>query len=217
MWADKVVFWFAFGHRAPGGWFSVYDPYDIPVFFAMLTLVPGLIYFTVQGETSFYPRLKDFLKTLREGTYQKIQEKKYAMIRVMNTSLYELALLQGITTTVAILLAPAIASGLFGGAASVQVLRLTLAAVFFHAVFLSLMILLFYFQLFPQALVSVFTFFAVNLLASIALVRFGLSGLAGASYLAGAMAGSAVATSLLGPLAARIDRIIFMRSAKGLS
>jgi uncharacterized membrane protein len=215
MWADKVVFWFAFGRRVPGAWFSIYDPFDIPVFFAMLTLIPSLIYFTVQGETSFYPRLRDFLVSLREGTYQRIQEKKYQMIRVMNTGLYELALLQGISTIVAVLLAPAISSGLFGGGVSVPILRLTLIAVFFHAVFLCLMILLFYFQLFPQALLSVSAFFIVNLAASLALARFRLESLVGGSYMAGGIAGCAVAISLLGPFAARIDRIIFMRSAKG--
>jgi uncharacterized membrane protein len=215
MWADKVVFWFVFGRRAPGGWMSIYDPFDIPVFFSMLTLIPGLIYFTVQGETSFYPRLSDFLVSLREGTYHRIQEKKYTMIRVMNAGLYELALLQGITTAVAVLLAPAIASGLFGGGVDIRVLRLTLVAVFFHAVFLGLMIFLFYFQLFAQAFFSVFAFFSVNLVSSLILAHFGLEGLAGSSYMAGAAAGCAVAASLLGPFAARIDRIIFMRSAKG--
>ncbi len=213
-WVDKVVFWLAFGTRVPGGWLSIFDPYDAPVFFAVLTLIPALIYFTIEAETTFYPRLRDFLKNLTTGPYKKIQEKKYAMIRSMNSGLREQALLQGISTAVGLLLAPIIAARVLGGQASVPILRLTLGAVFFHSLFLTLMIFLFYLELYARAFAATLAFFAVNLLASLLLALTGASGLAGASYLAGGIAGCIVAGILLSRSASRIDRTLFSRAAR---
>jgi uncharacterized membrane protein len=214
-WIDKVVFWFAFGARVTGGWLAVFDRYDIPVFFAILTLIPALIFFTVETETSFYPRLREFLKSLNGGTYQKIQEKKYAMIRVMNSGLRGQILLQGICTAVALLLAPVIGQEVFGGGVNIPILRLTLAAVFFHSLFLSLIIFLFYFELYARAFASTLAFFAVNLIASLCIAFAGSGDLAGVSYLAGGIGGCIVAGALLARSASRMDKLIFAKSARG--
>jgi polysaccharide biosynthesis protein PelG len=212
-WADKVVFWFTFGSRVPGGWLSVYDPYDVPVFFTILTLIPSLVYFTVETETSFYPRLREFLFTLGRGTYHEIQEKKYAMIRTMWGGLREQTVVQGIASAALLILAPIVVPALFGPGVSIPAVRLTLAAVFFHAAFLSLMIFLFYFELYPAAFIAALTFFLVNLGGSAATALAGARGLAGLSYLAGGAAGTAVALAYLMTSVPRVDRILLARSA----
>ena len=165
-WADKVVVWFAFGQGVEGSWFRVFDPYDMPTFFAILTMIPGLLFFTIETETSFYPRLRQFLRCLSTDPWQGIQEKKRAMIASLGAGLREQSLLQLICTAVLILLAPAVGRALFGPSVSIPVLRLTLAAVFFHSLFLSLMIFLFYLELYGRAALAALVFFAVNLGAS---------------------------------------------------
>src|SRR5208337_2467504 len=97
-WADKVVFWFAFGKRIGASGFRVFDSYDIPIFFAILTLIPSLIYFTIETETSFYPRLREFLRCVNSEPFQKIQEKKYAMIRSLGAGLRGQGVLQAIVS-----------------------------------------------------------------------------------------------------------------------
>ncbi len=212
-WADKLVFWFAFGRRVDGSWFRVFDPYDVPIFFAILTLIPGLLYFTIETETSFYPRLREFLRGISSEPWQRIQEKKQAMIRSLSAGLREQSLLQLICSAALILVAPIVGKALFGPSVSIPALRITLAAVFFHSLFLSLMIFLFYFELYGRALLSTFVFFGVNLAASAATAWLGATELLGLSYLIGGAAGCLAAALLLSRSIKRIDRTLFIRAA----
>jgi uncharacterized membrane protein len=214
-WADKVVFWFALGSRIRGSWLRVFDPYDVPIFFSILTLIPGLIYFTIETETSFYPRLREFLRCIASETFQKIQEKKYSMIRGLGAGLRGQAALQGSVSAVLILAAPTLGPALFGPGINVASLRMTLAAVFFHALFLTLLIFLFYLELYGRAAVSTLVFFLVNLSASIGIALMGDVRLLGTSYLVGGVLGSVVAGVFLLRALRRFDHILFIRASRG--
>jgi uncharacterized membrane protein len=213
-WADKVVFWFAFGKRIGGSWFRMFDPYDIPIFFAILTLIPSLIYFTIETETSFYPRLREFLRCVNSEPFQKIQEKKYVMIRSLGTGLRDQGVLQAIVSLVLILTAPMLGPALFGQGINVSALQLTLGAVFFHSLFLSLVIFLFYLEMYGKAAVSTLVFFGVNLGASMAIAFMGNTRLLGTSYLAGGIAGDVVAAVFLVRSLKRFDQILFIRASR---
>lgn len=212
-WADKVVAWFVSGTPVEGSWFRVHDPYDIPTFFAILTMIPGLLYFTIETETSFYPRLRQFLRCLSTGTWQAIQERKRSMARSLWAGLREQSLLQLICTVVLIVLAPQVGGALFGPTLRIPVLRITLAAVFFHSLFLSLMIFLFYLELYGRASLAALVFFVVNLASSLVLGWIGGPDLLGASYLAGGAAGSLAAAIFLSRSLRTIDRTLFIRSS----
>jgi uncharacterized membrane protein len=213
-WADKVVFWFAFGVRIQGSWFRVFDSYDIPIFFAILTLIPSLIYFTIETETAFYPRLREFLRCVSSESWQKIQERKYSMIRSLGAGLRGQGVLQGIVSIVLILMAPDLGAALFGAGVNVPALRITLGAVFFHSLFLSLLIFLFYLEMYGQASLSTLVFFAVNLAVSIVIALTADQHLLGTSYLAGGVAGSACAGFFLGRALKRFDQILFIRASR---
>jgi uncharacterized membrane protein len=213
-WADKVVFWFALGARVRGTWLRVFDPYDLPIFFSILTLIPGLIYFTIETETAFYPRLREFLRSVSSDTYQRIQEKKYTMIRSLGAGLRGQAALQGIVSVVLILAASTLGPALFGPGINVPALRATLAAVFFHALFLSLLIFLFYLELYGHAAVSTLVFFFVNLAASVLTARLGDLRLLGAGYLFGGLSGSVMAGIFLIRALRRFDHILFIRASR---
>jgi polysaccharide biosynthesis protein PelG len=212
-WAEKVVFWFVFGTRVPGSWMRVFDPYDVPIFLAILTLIPGLVYFTIETETAFYPRLREFLRAVGADSWQRIQEKKSAMIRSLVVGLREQCLLQGIVSATLILLAPMISQAIFGPGVSAVTLRLTLAAVYLHSVFLGLMVFLFYFELYDRAFLSTLAFFAVNLAVSLPMALMGDTRLLGLSYIAGGAAGCAVAGAFLSRSIRTIDRTIFIRAS----
>lgn len=212
-WADKIVFWFTLGKRMAGSWFRVFDPYDVPIFFAILTMIPGLIFFTIETETSFYPRLRRFLRCLGKESWTGIIRSKQMMLRTMSAGLREQSILQAICSVTLIILAPAIGHALFGDSVDASALRLTLGAVFFHALFLTLMIFLFYFELYVQTVAAVLVFFAVNVTASLAIGMMGATRFLGLSYLAGGVAGSVVAGVLLSLSARRIDRTLFARAA----
>jgi uncharacterized membrane protein len=213
-WADKVVFWFAFGTRIEGSWFRVFDSYDIPIFFAILTLIPSLIYFTIETETAFYPRLREFLRCVSFEPWQKIQERKYAMIRSLGAGLRGQSVLQGIVSIVLILVAPVLGPAFFGQGVNVPALRITLGAVFFHSLFLSLLIFLFYLEMYGRAALSTLVFFAINMAASMGIALAADSHLLGLSYLAGGITGSLCAGIFLVRALKRFDQILFIRASR---
>ena len=213
-WVDKVVFWFAMGSGVRGTWLRVFDPYDLPIFFSILTLIPGLIYFTIETETAFYPRLREIHRSVASDTFQRIQEKKYAMIRSLGAGLRGQAALQGIISVVLVLAAPTLGPAIFGPGINIPALRATLAAVFFHALFLSLLIFLFYLELYGRAAVSTLVFFVVNLAASVAIAQIGDLRLLGLSYLLGGALGSAAAGLFLARALRRFDHILFIRASR---
>ncbi len=94
-------------------------------------------------------------------------------------------------------------------------LRVTLAAVFFHSLFLSLEIFLFYLELYGRASLAALVFFAVNLGASVAVGRIGGPDLLGASYLVGGAVGSLAAAIFLSRALRTIDRTLFIRASGG--
>jgi uncharacterized membrane protein len=212
-WADKILFWLTLGKQVEGTWFRVFDTYDVPIFFAILTMIPGLVFFTIETETSFYPRLRQFLRCIGKETWTGIIRSKQKMIRTMNAGIREQSILQGICSLTLIILAPVIGRVLFGNSVDVSALRLTLAAVFFHALFLTLMIFLFYFELYAQSVAAVLVFFCVNAAASLGIGMLGGARFLGLSYLVGGIAGSAVAGVLLSLSVRRIDRTLFARAA----
>jgi uncharacterized membrane protein len=122
--------------------------------------------------------------------------------------------LQGIVSVVLILAASTLGPAIFGPGINVTALRATLAAVFFHALFLSLLVFLFYLELYGRAAVSTLVFFAVNLAASIAIVRIADMRLLGISYLLGGALGSAMAGFFLVRALRRFDHILFIRASR---
>jgi len=214
-WADKVVFWFAFGARVPGSWMRTFDPYDVPIFFSILTLIPGLIYFTIETETAFYPRLREFLRCIASEPYQKIQERKYAMIRSLGQAMRGQGLLQLIVSVTLILAAPVMGPALFGAGINVPALRITLGAAFFHSLFLSLMIFLFYLEHYGRAAAATLVFFATNCAASICIAAIGDTRLLGMSYLIGGILGSITAGIFLVRALRHFDHTMFIRASRG--
>ncbi len=210
IWIDKIVFWIAFGTPVPGSFIRLFDAYDIPVYLANLTMIPGLIYFIVAAETNFYVRLKNFLLSLSHGRYDAILEQKVRLQAEMRTCLTEQSLFQGVLTVFLLLAAPALTAALFQNAVDSSILRVTLTAVFFHLLFLTALTLLFYLEMYAQAFLASLVFFCLNLALSVLTARFG-GGLFGLSYLISGCAASLTAILYLRLALGRIDRLIYAR------
>ena len=104
IWVDKFIFWF---HPVTGS--QVIGPlraslvYDLPVFMAYLSIIPGMAVFLVRMETDFVEYYDKFYEAVREGgTLNHIQEMKDEMVRVAREGLYDIVKIQGITTIVVI-------------------------------------------------------------------------------------------------------------------
>jgi uncharacterized membrane protein len=208
IWVDKIVVWFTAGQPYPGTFIRTFEPYDIPVFFASLALIPGMVYFMVTAETQFFVRLKVFLKCLRSAMYRDIQEKKYRLLQSAVAGFREQSALQGIFTVVLIVGAREIAVGLLGGV-QVLTLRLTFAAVFFHLSYLTLLIYLYYFQVYARSALLALLYFVVNLAVSLALAAARAWALAPLAYLAAGMVATGVGLRVLHVSARSLDRLLY--------
>jgi uncharacterized membrane protein len=210
IWIDKFVFWVAFGQAVPGGFMRLFDRYDLAVYFANLTLIPGLVYFVVVLETGFYTRLAEFLRSLQSGTYQVIQIRKYAMVRQLRTGLREQVMFQAVATAAFLILAPSIVALFFPGLVEVAVLRVTLLAVFFQLLFLVVMTILFYFEQYRQAFLAALVFCSLNLVVALATVLTPLLPF-GTSYLTAGVAASVLGRVFLVRSIRKADRLLFAR------
>jgi polysaccharide biosynthesis protein PelG len=216
MWADKVVFWFTNGTPVTNSFFHVFDPYDIPVYLANLTMIPGLIYFIIVSETDFYSHLTEFLKTLHSSIYKNIQIRKAKVVKSMRNGLKEQAFFQGLFTMVFVLLSPIVSKTLFEQSINPIILSITTCAVFFHLMLLTIVVFLFYLQLYKHAFFATFSFFVINLAGSFVIAFLKLPYLYGTSYLAGAAVAALVGGIFLNYYSKRFDSLIYYSAAEGI-
>ena len=212
IWIDKMVYWVLRGTQIPGTFYRLNESYDVTVYFANLTIIPGLVYFIVVSETTFYVKLKKFLLSLFRNRYAVIQKRKYEMIGTMRKSLRDQILFQGVFTIALLLLSPLFFPGYQDVDGFAVTLRLTLLAVFTHLMFLTLLNFLFYMEMYRPATIASLVFllsnFGISMLDGIP----GLSVLPGVSYLISTSAASAVAGYALFQSSKVLDRRLLARS-----
>ena len=90
----NFVYWFSGHGYHIAEAYRVYMPYDVPVFYAFLTVLPTLVTFVVSVETSFFEKFRHYyLNILTGGTVQDIQNAKR---RMQNTLVREISFLMEI-------------------------------------------------------------------------------------------------------------------------
>src|SRR4029077_5021620 len=110
IWADKIIFWFN-----PSISSSIIGPlrasviYDVPIFLAYLSIVPGMGVFLVRIETDFAEQYDAFYNAVREGdTLAHIEHFKDQMVYAVRQGVYEIFKVQGLTVGILILLGPSL-------------------------------------------------------------------------------------------------------------
>ena len=97
----NFVYWFSDQGQVIGGAYRVFMFYDVPVFYAFLTVLPTLVAFVVSVETSFFEKFRHYyLNVNADGTIQDIQNAKKQMQR---TLMREISFLMEIQLLVTIL------------------------------------------------------------------------------------------------------------------
>lgn len=102
----NLVYWFLSDNsQVIAGHYLLMPFYDVPVFYAYLSVLPSLIFFVVIIETDFYERFLFYYKNVTEGgTYDNIQTAKKKMQKVLIKRIGFLAEIQLLFTTLAIAL-----------------------------------------------------------------------------------------------------------------
>lgn len=208
IWIDKLSLWYLKGEPVRGTYLKLFEHYDITVYFANLTIIPGLVYFMIFSETDFYSTLKKFLLSIEKGILTKIREEKYRLIKSMNKSLYEQSFFQGVLSLALIILAPSIRNIFLSGLSDLFTLRIVLAAAFFHVFYLTILTFLFYIQMYKEAFITAFLFFMVNFLVTLLSARLELP-FYGIGYLVATIISSLTAFIFLSRGIRIIDRKVY--------
>ena len=213
IWADKVIFWFTRGTAVPGTFFKLYEPYDLAVYIANLSMIPGLVYFVIVSETGFYVQLRKFLLTLSKGTYAQIQSRKRRLLEGVRFHLGQQTLFQGIFTSALIFLAPAITRIFSAGTMTTLTMQIVLTGVFLHFFSLTVMNYHFYFEFFHHAFTLSFIFFSINTVVSLLMSFDALPFIPGLGYAAGGFCAAVFAYSAIFVSGKSFDRQILAKSS----
>jgi len=207
-WLDKFYFWVMRGTAVPGSILRVYPSYDFAVYLAGLSIIPGLVYFIIITETQLFTDLKHFLFSLNHSSWSRIQVAKQRVTHSLNSEFRDQSLLQA---SFSILFAFLLL--LFGQEGIINVeLWLAMGASFMQFTLLSILVFLYYFELYRKAFIIAGAYFMLNGAGGILL--YGLIPWlpAGVGHL---VAGTLTCVSgyiVLRKSVYRMDRIIFRRA-----
>ncbi len=210
IWADKVMLWFLKGESVYGTFIHLFAEYDMPVYLANLTIIPGLVYFMIFSESNFYVILKSFLLHLNKSNLTGIIKRRHTLQKTVKRSMYEQALFQGVITLSLIIMAPEIKLVFIGHVSTTLTLRIVFAALFFNLMLLTSVTFLFYLEKYKEAFISVFLFFSLNLIITF-YGAFKNCTFYGIGYLTAGLIGTALALLFLFHGIKTFDRVIFSR------
>ncbi len=162
IWIDKIVLWNLKGGSVYGTFIRLFADYDMSVYLANLTIIPGLVYFMIFSESNYFVSLKRLLLQMSTSNLSNIAGSKHSLLKTVKTSITEEALFQGTITFVLIILAPVLKNTLMNGVSTVLTLRITLGALFFNLLFLTTLTFLFYIEKYKETFIAALLFFSVN-------------------------------------------------------
>jgi len=146
IWADKFIFWFN-----PMTSEQIIGPlrasmlYDLPIFLAYLSIIPGMAVFLVRIETDFAEWYERLFDAVREGqTLQHIAQLKSEMTIAIRQGLQEICKVQGITVVLLFLFAPKLLTWLGISHFYLPLLYIDLIGVSFQMLLMALLNVFFY-------------------------------------------------------------------------
>ena len=146
VWVDKFIFWFtADTSQAIIGPLRASVIYDLPVFLAYLSIIPGMAIFLVRMETDFVEYYDAFYDAVRSGgSLETIEEYRNSMVETIRLGIFEIVKIQAIASLAVFVLGERILSWMGIStlylpllyidviAASLQVVLLGVLNVFFY-------------------------------------------------------------------------------------
>lgn len=175
IWADKIIFWMNPGTSEP-----VIGPlrssvvYDLPIFLAYLSIIPGMAVFLMRIETDFAEQYDTYFATIRNGrTLDEIEQARHRMTSVVRQALYDIFKVQGATVVGIALTGPWILAAFDISPLYLPLLYVDAVGVGAQVLFVAVLSVLFYLDKRHVALAVTTLFFVSNVLLSALTLRLG--------------------------------------------
>ena len=146
LWLDKFMFWFYEPtSQAIIGPLRAPLIYDIPVFLAYLSIIPGMAVFLVKMETDFVEFYDNFYNAAREGgSLEYIEEMRNEMVFTVRQGIYQIIKIQGIAALTVFVAGEIILNTLHISLLYLPLLFVNLISVGLQVVFLGVLNVFFY-------------------------------------------------------------------------
>jgi uncharacterized membrane protein len=175
IWADKLIFWLV-----PATSQQVIGPlrasiiYDLPIFLAYLSIIPGMSVFLVRMETDFVESYDNFYSAVREGdTLEHIWLYKDGMVLNIKQGIYEIFKVQGLTVVLLFLAAGPLLDAIGMSRLYIHLFRVDLFGIGVQVLLLAILNVIFYLDLRRSALFLTALFLFINVTASWMSIRLG--------------------------------------------
>lgn len=176
IWIDKFIFWYSpFTSQSVIGPLRFSMIYDVPIFLAYLTIIPGMAIFLFRMETDFVDCYKQYYSTLEKGEpLFNIIKARYDLIDVSKRGLFDIIRYQGITIFIVFILGPQILTFLKISKYYVYLLNVDVVGTSLLVIFLALLNIIFYLDRMRHALLLTGLFFLLNLIFTLITLHLGV-------------------------------------------
>jgi uncharacterized membrane protein len=161
---DKLLFWLS-----PGTSEAIVGPlrtsliYDLPIFLAYLSIIPGMAVFLLRIETDFAESYEGFFAAVRgNASLQEIELLGNRMVSAVREGLFQIVRVQGATVLVLYLLGPTLIAWLGISSEYVHLYYINLVGVAAQVLMLAVLNVLFYLDKLRDALLLTGTLFVSN-------------------------------------------------------
>jgi uncharacterized membrane protein len=205
IWIDKLIFWFTPSTSEPVlGPLRASIIYDLPIFLAYLSILPGMAVFLVRVETDFAEEYHGFFDAVRGGeTLGEIRRRRDRLTLAVRRGVSEILKIQGITVLVLLLAGPRLLDYVGISRLHLQLFSIDLVGVAMQVLMLAVFNVLFYLDERRAVLSLSALFVASNVVLTIA------SQVAGPAFYGYGFALSTAVTSIAGLLVTsrKLDRL----------
>lgn len=205
IWIDKLIFWFTPSTSEPVlGPLRASIIYDLPIFLAYLSILPGMAVFLVRVETDFAEEYHGFFDAVRGGeTLGEIRRRRDRLALAVRRGISEILKIQGITVLVLLLAGPRLLDYVGISRLHLQLFSIDLVGVAMQVLMLAVFNVLFYLDERRAVLSLSALFVVINVVLTIA------SQAAGPAFYGYGFALSTTVTSIAGLLVTsrKLDRL----------
>lgn len=207
IWADKLLFWFN-----PQTSIAIIEPlrgselYDMPIFLAYLSILPGMAAFLIRMETDFAEQYEMFYRAIKESaSLHSIVQIYDDMCQVIRHGFFEIFKVQGMTVIILLALGEPLLKWVHISPNYQMLLNIDLVSVGVQVLLLAVLNLLFYFDYRLDALYLCLLFALSNILFTL------LTQYMGPMFYGYGFAGAVVLSTLVGmyTLSRRLDKLMY--------
>jgi len=175
IWADKLIFWlYEPTSEAIIGPLRSSMIYDLPIFLAYLSIIPGMAVFLLRIETDFAEAYEGFFNAVRgNASLQEIEILGNAMVAAVRDGIFQIIRIQGITVLILYLLGPKIVQWLDISDKFVHLYYIDLIGVAAQVLMLAVLNVAFYLDKLRDALILTTTLLVTNTVFTLITIKLG--------------------------------------------